>query len=168
MWELDYKAEHHRIDDFELWCWRRLLRIPWTVRGSNQFILKEISPDWKDWCWNWNSNSLATWCEEVTHLKRPWSWERLMAGGEGDGRGWDVLMVSQTQYMSLSKLLELVMDREAWNAAVHGVSKSWTWLSDWTDWLSCMYVSQEAGKVVQYAHLFKNFPVCCDTQSQRL
>ena len=98
MWELDYKAEHHRIDDFELWCWRRLLRIPWTVRGSNQFILKEISPDWKDWCWNWNSNSLATWCEEVTHLKRRWCWERLKAGGEGEDRGWDGWMASPTQW----------------------------------------------------------------------
>ena len=71
------KAEHWRIDAFEWWCWRRLLRIPWTVRRSNQSILKEISPNihWKDWCWSWNSNTSATWCEELTHLKRPWCWE---------------------------------------------------------------------------------------------
>ena len=79
------KAECWRIDAFELWCWRRLLRVPWTARRSNQFILKEIRPG-KDWCWSWNSNTLATWCEELTHLKRPWCWERLKAG-EGDNRG---------------------------------------------------------------------------------
>ena len=84
------KAEYLRIDAFELWCWR-LLRIPWTARRSNQSILKEISPGvhWKDWCWSWNSNTLATWCKELTHLKRPWCWERLKVRGEGDDRGWD-------------------------------------------------------------------------------
>ena len=68
------KPEHQRIDAFELWYWRRLLRIPWTERRSNQSTLKEISPEysWKDWCWSWNSNILATWCEELTHWKRPW------------------------------------------------------------------------------------------------
>ena len=82
------KAEHWRLDAFELWCWRRLLRVPWPARRSNQSILKEISPEvhWKDWCWSWNSNTLATWWEELTHLKRPWCWERLRAGGEGDNR----------------------------------------------------------------------------------
>ena len=84
------KAEHQRIDAFELWCWRRLLRVPWTARRSNQFILKEISlgVHWKDWSWSWNSNILATWCKELTHWKRPWCWEELGAG-EGDDRGWD-------------------------------------------------------------------------------
>ena len=83
------KAKHQRIDAFDLWCWRRLLRVPRTARRSNQSILKEINSDihWKDWCWSWNSNTLATWCEELTHLKRPWCWERLKAGGEGDGGG---------------------------------------------------------------------------------
>ena len=79
------KAEHRRIDAFELWCWRRLLRVPWTARRSNQFILKEISPGCQ---WSWNSNILATWCKELAHLKRPWCWERLEAEGEGDDRGW--------------------------------------------------------------------------------
>ena len=85
------KAECRRIDAFELWCWRRLFRVLLTARRSNQSILKEISPGvhWKDWCWSWSSNTLATWCEELTHLKRPWCWERLRAGGEGDDRGWD-------------------------------------------------------------------------------
>ena len=84
------KAEHRRIDAFVLWCWRRLLRVPWTARRSNQSILKEsvLNIYWKDWCWSWNSNTLATWCKELTHLKRPWCWERLKAV-EGDDRGWD-------------------------------------------------------------------------------
>ena len=90
------KAEHWRIDAFELWCWRRLLRVLWTARRSNQSILKEISPEYslEAWCWSWNSNTLATWCEELTHLKKPWCWERLKAGGEGDDKGWDGWMAS--------------------------------------------------------------------------
>ena len=94
------KAECQRIDAFKLWCWRRLLRVPWTARRSNQSILKEISPgcSLKDWCWSWNSNTLATWWEELSHLKRPWCWERLRAGGEGDDRGWDGWMASLTQW----------------------------------------------------------------------
>ena len=94
------KAECWRIDAFVLWCGRRLLRVPWTARRSNQSILKEIvlSLHWKDWCWSWNSNTLATWCEELTHWKRPWCWERLKAGGEGDGRGWNGWMASPTQW----------------------------------------------------------------------
>ena len=94
------KAERWRIDAFELWHWRRVLRVPWTARRSNQSIIKQISPDihWKDWCWSWNSNTLATWCEELTHWKRPWCWERLKAGGEGDDRGWDGWMALPTQW----------------------------------------------------------------------
>ena len=93
------KAEHRRIDAFELWCWRRLLRIPWTERTSNQSILKEISPECslvrlmlklKLQCF--------TWCKELTHLKRPWCWERLRAGGEEDDGGWDGLMASLTRW----------------------------------------------------------------------
>ena len=94
------KAEHQRIDAFELWCWRRLLRVPWTKRRSNQSILKEISPGrhWKDWCWSWNSNTLVTQCKELTHWKRSWCWGRLKAGGEGDDRGWDGRMASPTRW----------------------------------------------------------------------
>ena len=94
------KAERRRIDAFELWCWRRLLRVPWTARRSNQPILKESVLDvhWKDWCWSWNSNTLATSCEELTHWKRPWCWEGLGAEGEGDDRGWDGWMASPTQW----------------------------------------------------------------------
>ena len=73
------KPEHQRIDAFELWSWRRLLRVPWTARRSNPSILKEINPEYslKDWFWSWSSNTLATWWEEPTHWKRPWCWERL-------------------------------------------------------------------------------------------
>ena len=94
------KAECQRIDAFELWCWRRLLRVPWTARRSIKSILKEISPNihWKDWCWSWNSNTLATWCKELTHWKRPWCWARLKEGGEGDDRGQDGWMASPTQW----------------------------------------------------------------------
>ena len=94
------KAECRRIDAFELWCWRRLLRVPWTARRSNQSIVRETSMGvhWKDWCWNWNSNTLATSWEELTHWKKPWHWERLRAGGEGDDREWDGWMASPTQW----------------------------------------------------------------------
>ena len=83
------KAKGQRIDGFEMQCWRRLLRVPWTVWRSNQSILKEIPVNihWKDWCWRWSSNTLATLFEELTHQKRPWCWEKLKAGGERDNRG---------------------------------------------------------------------------------
>ena len=102
MWELDYKEGWVLKNwSFELWYWRRFSRVPWTARRSNQSILKKsvLNIHWKDWCWSWNSNSLATWCEELTHWKIfPWCWERLRAGGEGDDRGWDVRMASLTQW----------------------------------------------------------------------
>ena len=101
MWELDQKESWApKVGAFELWCWRRLLRVPWTARRSNQSILRKpfLTIHWKDWCWSWNSNTLATWCEELTHWKRPWCWEWSKAGGEGDNRGWDGWMASLTQW----------------------------------------------------------------------
>ena len=94
------KAECWRIDAFELWCWRRLLRVPWTARGSNQSILKEISPgcSLEGLMLNWNYNNLAISCKDFTHWKRPRCWEILGAGGEGDDRGWDGWMASPTRW----------------------------------------------------------------------
>ena len=93
------KAERRRIDAFELWCWRRLLRVPWTAGRFDVSILKEISPRCSlEEQMLKLKNLMATWCEEPTHLKRPWCWERLKAGGEGDNRGWDGWMASLTQW----------------------------------------------------------------------
>ena len=101
---------------------------PWTARSSIQSMLKEISPEYslEDWCWSWNSNTLTTWYEVLTQLKRPWGWERLNAEGEGDN-------ITHSMDMILSKLQESVMNRKGWSAVVHGVVKSWTQLSDWTE-----------------------------------
>ena len=101
MWVLDYK-ESWALKNWYFWTvvLEKTLESPWTARRSNQYILKEIilNIHWKDWCWNWNSNMLATWCEELTHWKRPWCWERLRAGGEVDDRGWDGWMASPNQW----------------------------------------------------------------------
>ena len=93
------KAECWRIDAFELWCWRRLLRVPWTARRSNQSILKEISPEIYLEGMMLKHHSLVTPCEELTHCKRLWCWEGLGAGGEGDDWRWDGWMASLTRWM---------------------------------------------------------------------
>ena len=94
------KAECWKNDAYKLWCWRRLLRVPWIARRSNQSILREFNPEYslEGLMLKWSSNTLGTWCKELIHWKRPWCWERLRARGEGGERGWDGWMASLTQW----------------------------------------------------------------------
>ena len=134
MWELDPK---------ESWALKN--RCFWTVVLEKTLESPLDSPlniHWKDRCWSWNSNTLATWCKELTHWKRPWCLERLKSGG---ARGWQQMRCldgitdsfTDSADMSLSKLQKFVKDKKAWHPEVHGVTKNWTWLSDWTELTLC-------------------------------
>ena len=120
------EAEHQRIDAFELWCWRRLESpLDWNEvqpvhpKGNQSWIFIERTD-----AWSWNSNTLATWCKELTHLKRPWSWQRSKAGGEGDDRGWDGWKASQ-------------------------IGWTWVWVSSWWTGGPGMLQSMESQRVGQ-------------------
>ena len=145
------KAECWRIDAFELWCWRRLLRVPWTARRSNQCILKEISPGislegmmLKLKLQYFGHLIWRTQFEKKTHLKRPWCWERLKSGGEGDNRGWDGWMASPTRWIWV-----WVNSRSWWWTGRPGVlwfmesqrvRHDWATELNWTDgWFMLLY-----------------------------
>ena len=146
------KAECRRTDAFELWCWRRLLRVPWTARRSSQSILKEINPgiSLEGMMLKLKLQYFGHLMWRADSLEKLWCWEGLGAGGEGDNRGWDGLDgITDLMDVHLSELRELVVDRKAWRAAIHGVAKSRTRLSNWTE-LNQNIISTVANEIFSF------------------
>ena len=141
-----------KIDAFKLWCWRRLLKVPWTARRANYSILREstLNTHWKDCCWSWNSSILVTWCQQPTHWKSPWWWERLRAEGEEGIRGWD----GWTAWCNEHELGQTLGDGEGqrglacWHAAVHGITKTCIQVDDWTTKTVNIYINR-----YRYTHI---------------
>ena len=149
------KAECRRIDAFELWYWRSLLKVPWTARRANQSILKEISPEYslEGLMLKLKLHALATWCEELTHLKRPWRWERLKGTTDDEVVGWH----QRLDGPEFEEALGIGDGQGIWHAAVHGVTKSRTWLSDWTShvMITKLFTSYGLNRVPSQIHMLK-------------
>ena len=141
------KVEHQCIDAFELWCWRRLLRVPWMQGDptSPSWRRSVLGVHWKDCCWSWNSSTLATWCEELTLWKRPWCWERVRAGGEGDDRRWDGWMASLTRWtwvwVGSGSWWWTGRSGMLWFMGLQRVGHDWATVLNWTEYFQPVWYS---------------------------